>query len=307
MRSSILCPLPVPGENKRPGESGTDEPQRKTKRTKRAARKPKSQIVLSSEEEDDKEDDDEEQPELVRHRSIRPDPEPVVHPVEAPLEDVRVEDASEPSAPARASPGTDHPVTSPPSSSTWGQLPDDIPMMGGSFETFFDGVPSANTFGLEIPRKDLQAESSGTSAVNKLVDRFPAPSLDPDCNRIVTFAIPKDVRALGPPVGVASYLHHLMTEEDRAATEAVDWTCLFNEAQQAQLKASVLYHSMFLRIKDKMEAEREGRRVLEEKLLESRTGLDLLNKEHASYAIRLEEAKKELGSKLRGVQAELNR
>ncbi|XP_019255144.1 PREDICTED: uncharacterized protein LOC109233733 [Nicotiana attenuata] len=143
MRSSILCPLPVPGENKRPGESGTDEPQRKTKRTKRAARKPKSQIVLSSEEEDDKEDDDEEQPELVRHRSIRPDPEPVVHPVEAPLEDVRVEDASEPSAPARASPGTDHPVTSPPSSSTWGQLPDDIPMMGGSFETFFDGVPSS--------------------------------------------------------------------------------------------------------------------------------------------------------------------
>ncbi|XP_019242022.1 PREDICTED: uncharacterized protein LOC109222068, partial [Nicotiana attenuata] len=279
MRSSILCPLPVPGENKRPGESGTDEPQRKTKRTKRAARKPKSQIVLSSEEEDDKEDDDEEQPELVRHRSIRPDPEPVVDPAEAPPEDVRVEDASEPSAPARASPGTDHPVTSPPSSSTWGQLPDDIPMMGGSFETFFDGVPSANTFGLETPRKDPQAESSGTSAVNKLVDRFPAPSLDPDCNRIVTFAIPKDVRALGPPVGVASYLHHLMTEEDRAATKA----------------ASVLYHSMFLRIKDKMETEREGRRVLEEKLLESRTGLDLLNKEHASCAIRLEEAKKELG------------
>ncbi|XP_019241873.1 PREDICTED: uncharacterized protein LOC109221895 [Nicotiana attenuata] len=221
MRSSILCPLPVPGENKRPGESGTDEPQRKIKRTKRAARKLKSQIVLSSEEEDDKEDDDEEQPELVRHRSIRPDPEPVVDPAEAPPEDVRVEDASEPSAPARASPGTDHPVTSPPSSSTWGQLPDDIPMMGGSFETFFDGVPSANTFGLETPRKDPQAESSGTSAVDKLVDRFPAPSLDPNCNRIVTFAIPKDVRALGPPVGVASYLHHLMTEEDRAATEAV--------------------------------------------------------------------------------------
>ncbi|XP_019260443.1 PREDICTED: uncharacterized protein LOC109238433 [Nicotiana attenuata] len=98
-----------------------------------------------------------------------------------------------------------------------------------------------------------------------------------------------------------------MTEEDRAATEAVDWTCLFNEAQQAQLKASVLYHSMFLRIKDQMETEREGRRVLEEKLLESRTGLDLLNKEHASCAIRLEEAKKELGYKLRGVQAELNR
>ncbi|XP_019240904.1 PREDICTED: uncharacterized protein LOC109220889 [Nicotiana attenuata] len=129
MRSSILCPLPVPGENKRPGESGTDEPQRKTKRTKRAARKPKSQIVLSSEEEDDKEDDDEEQPELVRHRSIRPDPEPVDHPVEAAPEDVRVEDASEPSAPARASPGTDHPVTSPPISldlgAAAGRHPDD--------------------------------------------------------------------------------------------------------------------------------------------------------------------------------------
>nr|XP_009784174.1 PREDICTED: uncharacterized protein LOC104232621 [Nicotiana sylvestris] len=60
--------------------------------------------------------------------------------------------------------------------------------------------------------------------------------------RTVILTILAGARALSAPVGVASYLHCLVTEEDQAKMNEVGTLSLFNEAQQALNRVSVLHH-----------------------------------------------------------------
>ncbi|XP_060185497.1 uncharacterized protein LOC132614960 isoform X1 [Lycium barbarum] len=54
---------------------------------------------------------------------------------------------------------------------------------------------------------------------------------------------------LSGPVGVASYLYHLVSQEDRRKMDEVSESCLFNEAQQALNRASVLHPASFHRLR----------------------------------------------------------
>nr|XP_033508878.1 uncharacterized protein LOC117273796 isoform X1 [Nicotiana tomentosiformis] len=101
---------------------------------------------------------------------------------------------------------------------------------------FLDGLESAASEevigfgGLPIPKKTSWSGSTMSSLVPKLVDQFPAPSIDPDRRWKVVLSIPEDTRIFSPPVGIASYLRSLVTEEDQAVMNAVGPACLFNEA-----------------------------------------------------------------------------
>lgn len=75
--------------------------------------------------------------------------------------------------------------------------------------------------------------ASGSSSSPRLVDRFPAPSADPDRKWSIIISILEEARVLSTLVGVASYLQCLVTEEDQAKMDEVEAPCLFNEAQQA--------------------------------------------------------------------------
>ncbi|XP_070056166.1 uncharacterized protein [Nicotiana tomentosiformis] len=57
--------------------------------------------------------------------------------------------------------------------------------------------------------------------------------MDPGRKRSIIITVPEDARVLSAPVGVATYLRCLVTEEYQARMNEVDISCLFNEAQQA--------------------------------------------------------------------------
>ncbi|XP_075103606.1 uncharacterized protein LOC142178175 [Nicotiana tabacum] len=70
----------------------------------------------------------------------------------------------------------------------------------------------------------------------------PAPKQDKENKR--------DTRVLSEPVGIASYLRCLVTKEDQARMNEVEVPCLFNEAQHALNRASVLHHEAFLQYRE---------------------------------------------------------
>ncbi|XP_070055069.1 uncharacterized protein [Nicotiana tomentosiformis] len=133
--------------------------------------------------------------------------------------------------------------------------------------------------------------SSGTirsSLSPRMVDRFLAPSTDSERKRSIIIYVHEDARVLSAPVGVASYLLYLVTEEDQAKMDLVEAPYLFNEAQQALNRASVLHHETFLRYQEELnqhEADARGLtkirdvyNLLSEKL---QAELEVARKEHA--------------------------
>nr|XP_033510821.1 uncharacterized protein LOC117275625 [Nicotiana tomentosiformis] len=126
---------------------------------------------------------------------------------------------------------------------------------------FLDGLKSAASkdiigfSGLPIPRKSSWSGIVGSTSSPKLVDRFPAQSVNPDRRRKIVLSFPEDARVFSPLVGIASYLRSLVTEDDQAMMNAVGAACLFNKAQHALNRASVLNHEAFLRIREEHEAE----------------------------------------------------
>ncbi|XP_070031104.1 uncharacterized protein [Nicotiana tomentosiformis] len=150
------------------------------------------------------------------------------------------------------------------------------------FRGFFVGMDSTATEDvtglgdLEVQKKNPSSGTSGPSASPKLINRFPAPSVDPDRKRSIVISIPEDVRVLSTPVGMASYLRCLVTEKDQAKMNELDTPCLFNDAQQA----SVLHHETFLRYRDELnqlEAEVRG-------LTEKRNTYKLLSEQREGEA-----------------------
>ncbi|XP_075103577.1 uncharacterized protein LOC142178147 [Nicotiana tabacum] len=105
---------------------------------------------------------------------------------------------------------------------------------------------------LVIPRKDVLPELGGSSSRPKLVKQFPARRADLNRKRTVMFTIPADTRVPSGPVGVASYLHYLVTKDDQAKMNKVEVPNLFNEVQQALNRASVLHHESFHRSRMKV-------------------------------------------------------
>ncbi|XP_059291710.1 uncharacterized protein LOC132045183 [Lycium ferocissimum] len=83
----------------------------------------------------------------------------------------------------------------------------------------------------------------------RLEKSFPALSVDSSRKRLITFKVPADMNMLSGPIRVSSYLYPLVSQEDRKKMTEVDESCLFNEAQQALNRASVLHHASFHRLK----------------------------------------------------------
>nr|XP_033509992.1 uncharacterized protein LOC117274747 [Nicotiana tomentosiformis] len=118
--------------------------------------------------------------------------------------------------------------------------------------SFLEGMDTStleDVFGLghlEIPKKDVPMGTDGPSTSPRLVRQFPALNADPERKRTVVIIVSKDARVLSAPVGVASYLRCLLTEEDQSKMNEVGTLSLFNEAQQALNRASVLHHESLL-------------------------------------------------------------
>nr|XP_009608700.1 uncharacterized protein LOC104102643 isoform X1 [Nicotiana tomentosiformis]XP_016461649.1 PREDICTED: uncharacterized protein LOC107784961 isoform X1 [Nicotiana tabacum] len=113
------------------------------------------------------------------------------------------------------------------------------------------------------------------------------------------------------PPGIASYLRCLVTDEDQAVMNAVGAACLFNEAQHALNRASVLHHEAFLRIRK--EHEDEVRDLTEKsdtyKLLSEKRRADLVTArdEHAEMAEQVQQRLEQIGrlqTQVDAIQAE---
>ncbi|XP_070037087.1 uncharacterized protein [Nicotiana tomentosiformis] len=163
-----------------------------------------------------------------------------------------------------------------------------------SFHNFFNGlnsIASEDVIGLgdlPVPKKILSPGVGGSSSSPKLVNQFPAPSVDPTQRRAIYMSIPEDARILSTPVGIASYLRCLVTEEDQARMNEVEVPCLFNEAQHALNRASVLHHEVFLRYREEFKrhevvtlefAEKKDTYMLLSEKLQAK--LKAVRKEHA--------------------------
>ncbi|XP_059289198.1 uncharacterized protein LOC132042689 [Lycium ferocissimum] len=109
-------------------------------------------------------------------------------------------------------------------------------------------IPAPGMLGFEhlpIPVADRFGVNSGP----RLEKSFPAPSVDPSRKRLITFKVSADMNMLSGPVGVSSYMYPLVSQEDRKKIVEVDESCLFNEAQHALNRASVLHHASFNRLR----------------------------------------------------------
>nr|XP_016512349.1 PREDICTED: putative protein tag-278 [Nicotiana tabacum] len=167
---------------------------------------------------------------------------------------------------------------------------------GDPLRCFFDSVDSTalEEDDLEVPRKSPSSKVGGPSP--RLINRFPTPSTDPGRKRSVVITVSEDAWVLSTPVGIASYLRCLVTKEDHVKMNEVDALCLFNEAQQALNRASVLHLETFLRYRDELSQLKAEVKELAEKremyklLNEQREGevknlraeLDTAKKEHAA-------------------------
>nr|XP_033511461.1 uncharacterized protein LOC117276225 [Nicotiana tomentosiformis] len=120
------------------------------------------------------------------------------------------------------------------------------------FNNFFDGLDSTASEGAtglgDLSVQVLSSDATGSSSSPKLVDRFPAPSVNPDRRRSITFSVPEDAQVFSTPVGIASYLRCLVTEEDQAVMNAVEAPCLFNEAQHALNRISSRLRCCIMRL-----------------------------------------------------------
>nr|XP_033513488.1 uncharacterized protein LOC117278161 isoform X1 [Nicotiana tomentosiformis] len=113
-----------------------------------------------------------------------------------------------------------------------------------TFSGYFVGVEGVTGLrDLEVPKKSLGKALSSF----KLTNKFSGPSADPGCKRSIVITVPEDARVLAAPIGVASYLRCLVTEEDQDPMDEVGVPCLFNEAQQSLNRASVLHREAFFR------------------------------------------------------------
>nr|XP_016439888.1 PREDICTED: uncharacterized protein LOC107765724 [Nicotiana tabacum] len=124
-----------------------------------------------------------------------------------------------------------------------------------SFHNFIDGLDSTaledvTVLGdLPVPKKIPSPGAGGTSSSPKLVNQFPAPSVDPTRRQAIFMPIPKDARVLSAPVEITSYLRCLVTEEDQARMNEV----------------SVLHHEAFLRYREEFKHHEAEIRELAEK------------------------------------------
>uniref|UniRef100_A0A1S3ZAU6 Myosin heavy chain, embryonic smooth muscle isoform-like n=1 Tax=Nicotiana tabacum TaxID=4097 RepID=A0A1S3ZAU6_TOBAC len=151
------------------------------------------------------------------------------------------------------------------------------------FAVVFDGMDFTTTEDvtglgdLDVPKNSPSSGASGPTSSPKLIIWFPSTSVDPDRKRSIIISILEDARVLFAPIGVASYLRCLVTEEDQAKMNEV----------------LVLHHETFLRYRDELnqlEAEVRG-------FTEKRDTYKLLNEQHEEEAkglrAELEAARKE--------------
>nr|XP_033510044.1 uncharacterized protein LOC104088775 [Nicotiana tomentosiformis] len=153
--------------------------------------------------------------------------------------------------------------------------------------------------GLTVPKKASWSGTSESSSIPKLADRFPVPSANPDRRRKIVLSVLEDARVFSPPVGIASYLRSLVTEEDQAVMKAVGAAFLFNEVQHALNRALVLHHEAFLGIREEHEAEvrnlnekSDTYKLLSEKL---RADLATNRDEHAEMAEQARQRFEQIG------------
>nr|XP_016439238.1 PREDICTED: uncharacterized protein LOC107765145 [Nicotiana tabacum] len=141
-----------------------------------------------------------------------------------------------------------------------------------SSNNFFDGLDSATSEDVTglgdvpIPRKISSPGASWSSSSPKLMNQFPALSVDRTRRHTIVLSVSEDTRVLSAPVKIVSYLRCLVTEEDQEKMNEVEAPCLFNEAQQALSRGSVLHHEGFLRYREEFKHhEAETREFVEKK------------------------------------------
>ncbi|XP_070054315.1 uncharacterized protein [Nicotiana tomentosiformis] len=192
-----------------------------------------------------------------------------------------------------------------------GNLSKGVQGAADSFHNFLDGLDSTvsedvtGLGDLPLPKKIPSPGTSGSSSSPKYLNQFLAPSVDPTRRRAIFMSILQDARVLYAPVGISSYLWCLVTEEDQSRMNEAEEPCLFNEAQQAPNRASVLHHEAFLRHREEFKCHEAETRDLAEKkdaykLLSKKTQVELeaTRKEHADL---VEQAKT-----IEGLQSQLN-
>ncbi|XP_019248800.1 PREDICTED: uncharacterized protein LOC109228073 [Nicotiana attenuata] len=141
-----------------------------------------------------------------------------------------------------------------------------------------ENLPSDSLGAIEIgdsPPLPSFSEGEVWEAQAMKAPQFPTSCVDPECKQTIIIKVPEDARVFVAPVGVASYLQGLVTEEDQALMDEVGAPCLFNEAQQALNRASVLHHEAFFKSRrefSRYEAEIRG-------LIEEKNALKLLGEQ----------------------------
>lgn len=72
--------------------------------------------------------------------------------------------------------------------------------MSADIHDFLEGLESGASEevtgfgGMPVPKKASWSGSTEPSSIHKLVDRFPAPSIDPDRRRKIVLSVPADSR-----------------------------------------------------------------------------------------------------------------
>nr|XP_009776062.1 PREDICTED: uncharacterized protein LOC104225878 [Nicotiana sylvestris] len=180
------------------------------------------------------------------------------------------------------------------------------------------GVTDVTGLGdLPVPRKVQSSGVTRSSSSPKLVDQFLAPSVNPDCRWLITFFVLEDARIFSVPVGVASYLRCLVTEEDQAMMDAMEVPCLFNYGQHALNRDSVLHHEAFLQIREQLSQHEVEVRELNEKrdiykLLSEKlqAKLEAARSEHAEMAEQVQYRFEQIGQlqvkKIEELQSQLD-
>nr|XP_009599158.1 myosin heavy chain, clone 203-like [Nicotiana tomentosiformis] len=118
-----------------------------------------------------------------------------------------------------------------------------------SFHNFLDDLDSTTSEDVTglgdqpVPKKIPSPGVGGSSSSPNLVNRFPAPSVDPTRKRAIFMSIPEDARVLSSPMGTASYLRCLVSVETRDLIEKKDAKKLLSEKSQAELEAARKEHA----------------------------------------------------------------
>ncbi|XP_059302364.1 uncharacterized protein LOC132054341 [Lycium ferocissimum] len=108
--------------------------------------------------------------------------------------------------------------------------------------TFFSNSPQAESSRPSQPRIPMRLSSprwaacplrNHASSLDRLVDVYPAPSVNSNQVRTITISITEDTNFIFRPVSVANYLRPQISKLDKKKMREVSWKCLINEGMHA--------------------------------------------------------------------------